>query len=150
MIRWLFALLVASFVALPLVAEDKKEEKKEEKKEDKSDAPTGQWSREIESGAELKLDFTKKDELKMTIAAGDAGLVITAKIKIEKDGTIKATTTSVEKKGDFPVEVKKGFECSFKIKIDGKKAKVSDYTANENEDQGKHAVEGEYKKVEDK
>jgi hypothetical protein len=146
MIRWLFALLIALSVALPMVAEDKKEEKKEEKKV----APTGQWSREIESGAELKLDFTKKDELKITIAAGDAGLTINTKIKIEKDGTIKATTTSVEKKGDFPVEIKKDFECSFKIKIDGKTAKVTDYTANENEDQGKNAVEGEYKKVEDK
>jgi len=146
MIRWLFALLIALSVALPLVAEDKKEEKKEEKQV----APTGQWTREIESGAELKLDFTKKDELKITIAAGDAGLTINTKIKIEKDGTIKATTTSVEKKGDFPVEIKKDFECSFKIKIDGKTAKVTDYTANENEDQGKNAVEGEYKKVEDK
>jgi hypothetical protein len=146
MIRWLFALLIALSVALPLVAEDKKEEKKEEKQV----APTGQWTREIESGAELKLDFTKKDELKIAIAAGDAGLTINTKIKIEKDGTIKATTTSVEKKGDFPVEIKKDFECSFKIKIDGKTAKVTDYTANENEDQGKNAVEGEYKKVEDK
>ncbi len=142
MTRWLFALLAVAFVGLNLVAEDKKEEKK--------DVPTGQWTRELESGAELKLDFTKKDELKMTVAAGDASLVITTKIKIDKDGTIKATTTNVEKKGDFPVEVKKDFECSFKIKFDGKTAKVTDYTANENEDQGKGAVEGEYKKVEDK
>ena len=150
MIRWLFALLVVTFVAMPLLAEDKKEVKKEDKKEEKKDAPTGQWTREIEGGAELKLDFTKKDELKITIAAGDAGLVISTKIKVEKDGTIKATTTGVEKKGDFPVDIKKDFACSFKIKIDGKTAKVTDYTANENEDQGKHAVEGEYKKVEDK
>jgi len=150
MSRWLFALLAVAFVWFPLIAEDKKEEKKQEKKEDKKYAPTGAWTREIESGAVLKLDFTKKDELTMTVSANDASLIISAKIKIDKDGTIKATATNVEKKGDFPVEIKKDFECSFKIKIDGKTAKVSDYTANDGEEQGKHAVEGEYKKVEDK
>jgi hypothetical protein len=150
MSRWLFALLATMFVALPLLAEDKKEEKKEEKKEDKKDVPTGQWTREIEGGAELKLDFTKKDEMKMTVSANGASLLIEAKYKLEKDGTVKATATKVEKMGDFPVDIKKDFECSFKIKIDGKTAKVSDYTANDSEEQGKHAVEGEYKKVEDK
>jgi len=141
MLRWFTALLFAAFIAAPVLADDKKNAEKA--------APTGIWAKE-HNGANIRMNFAKKDELTMTVEAGDASLTIVMNLKEDKDGAIKATTAKVTKTGDFPVDVKKDFECSFKFKIDGKTAKLSDLKANDNEDQTKDALEGTYEKAEDK
>lgn len=140
--RPLFAVVLS--VGLATAADDKKEEKKDAK------APSGVWVKEIENGGELKFDFSTKDAVTITVGVGDNALIIKAKTTVEKDGKIKAKATKIEVKGDFPVKLEDDYECSFKIAIDGKKAKLTDFSANQHEDQGKQVVEGEYSKKEDK
>jgi hypothetical protein len=136
--RSVVALLVSGFVALGLLAvEDKKTEAK---------APEGVWGKEVDD-FELTLDFTKKDAVTITVMNGDNGLVINCKLSPTKEGGWKAKATKIEVKGDFPVQLADDYECGFKFEIDGDKAKLSDFTASEGEDQGKEIVEGEYKKV---
>ncbi len=142
MFRLLSAVAVAALLGGVSLADDKKEDKKAQKLE-------GVWTKEVEQ-INLTLDFSKADVLVVTAAIGDNALVITTKTTVEKDGTVKAKMTKSEVKGDFPFKPMDGYEFSFKIKMDGKKATISDYTANEGEEQGKHAVEGEYAKKEKK
>lgn len=138
MFRLFAAAAAVALAAGCLTADDKKPaDKKDETK------LAGVWVREVD-GLELKMDFSKKDVLVVTAGQGDNALVITSKLTVEKDGKIKAKATKVEVKGEFPVRVADDYEFGFKIKIDGKKATVSDYTASENEEQAKGAVEGEY------
>jgi hypothetical protein len=142
MFRLLSAVAVAALLGGVSLADDKKEDKKAQKLD-------GVWTKEVEQ-INLTLDFSKADVLVVTAAIGDNALVITTKTTVEKDGTVKAKMTKSEVKGDFPFKPMDGYEFSFKIKMDGKKATISDYTANEGEEQGKHAVEGEYAKKEKK
>ncbi len=142
MFRLLSAVAVVALLGGVMLADDKKEDKKDVK-------PEGVWTKEADQ-ITLTLDFSKADVLVVTAAIGDNALVITSKTTVEKDGTVKAKMTKSEVKGDFPFKPMDGYEFSFKIKIDGKKATISDYTANEGEEQGKNAVEGEYAKKEKK
>jgi hypothetical protein len=142
MFRLLSAVAVAALLGGVSLADDKKDDKKATKLE-------GVWLKEGDQ-ITLIFDFSKPDVLVVTAAAGDNALIITNKTTVEKDGTVKAKMTKNEVKGDFPFKPMDGYEFAFKIKIDGKTAKVSDYTANEGEDQGKAVVEGEYKMQEKK
>jgi phage baseplate assembly protein gpV len=126
------------------VTNARKDDKKEEQK------LGGVWVKEIQDGGELKFDFTTKDALTITVGVGDNALIIKTKTTVEKDGTIKAKATKIEVKGEFPVTLEDNYECSFKLAVDGKKAKVSNFTANQHDEQGKQIVEGEYSKKEDK
>jgi hypothetical protein len=146
--------LLSAAVAVALLggygfADDKKpvEDKPAEKKDEKK--LSGVWMKEAD-GLTLIFDFTKKDELVMTVAAGENGLLITSKLTTDKDGRVKAKATKVETKGEFPVKLMDDYECSFNIVIDGKTAKISDFKASEHEEQGKGAVEGDYTKQEKK
>jgi hypothetical protein len=129
-------LAVAVALTAPAAAQDKKDKEKDT-------APTGTWVRES-NGVDLKFEFGK-DTLKGTVLAGDNGFVAKCKITVEKDGTVKAKITEVEEKGMFPGLPKVGVEFSFKWKVTGDKAELSDLKGDDVED-AKGIVEGEYKK----
>jgi hypothetical protein len=109
--------------------------------EDKPAATT--WTHES-NGVVITFEFTK-DMLKGTVISGDDGFVATCKITTDKEGLVKAKMTAVEEKGKFPNLPKVGLEFSFKWKIDGDKAELSDLKGDGVED-AKAVVEGEYKK----
>jgi hypothetical protein len=147
------ARLLSALVAVVLLggfapAEDKKADDK--KADDKKGAPSGVWTKKTDEGLTLQLDFTKKDTLLVTNSVDDKQLIITCKLSVDKDGKYTATATKVENKNDFPVTVSDKFEMTFKLKVEKDKATVSDFGANEHEEQAKGVVEGEYKKNEDK
>lgn len=151
--------LLAALVAVVLVsgwafAEDKKpvEKKADEKKADekKAEAPAGVWTKKTDEGLTLQLDFSKKDTLVVTNSIEDKKLIISCKLVADKDGKWKATATNVENKNDFPVTVSDKFEMTFKLKVEKDKVTISDFGANEHEEQAKGVVEGDYAKKEDK
>ena len=146
MFRWTLAVLTLALgLGFVAGAEDKKvEEKKDEVK------LAGSWEREAD-GVKISFDFTKKDNVLVKVILGDDSLTIKAKVTVEKDGKVKAKATKIEGTGAFKDALKDDYEFSFKIKIDEKKkATISDYTANDKEEQGKQVVEGDYKPKEDK
>jgi hypothetical protein len=129
--------IVAGVVALSVlgglsVAQDKKDKDK-----------PAIWERES-SGVNLTFEFTK-DTLKGTVLSGDNGFIATGKMTIDKDGLVKVKITEVEEKGNFPNKPAVGLEFSFKWKVDGDKAELSDLKGDGVED-AKSIVEGEYKK----
>lgn len=116
---------------------------------DEAKAPTGVWTKTTDEGLTIQFDFSKKDTLIVTNSVESSEMVITCKLTAGKDGTWTAKATKIENK-DFPVELSDKFEFSFKLKVAKDKATVSDFTANEHEDQAKAVVEGEYKAKEAK
>src|SRR3954464_5625132 len=71
---------------------------------------SGTWTREA-NGLDLKFDFSK-ETFKLSAFGGDNGVTITCKYTVEKDGTVKATVTKVEEKGNFPSKPPEGLEFS--------------------------------------
>ena len=137
MTRLLTALLAVALAGLGAArAEDKKDDKAK---------PTGVWSKEAD-GLKLTFDFGKADILVLVAAAGENSLTVTGKYTVEKDGLIKVKSDKIVVKGEFPVKPKDGYTFEFKLKADGKTAKVTDFDANESADEARHAVEGEYAK----
>jgi hypothetical protein len=116
--------------------------------DDKKDAAklSGSWVREAE-GFVLKFEFLKDEKAKVHVSAGDNGIVVSATFKQEKDD-VTLTVTKVDEKGEFPAKPKVGAELKFKLKVDGKKATLSDFKADDAE-QAKPIVEGEYSKKDD-
>jgi hypothetical protein len=145
MARLLSALVAVLLVGGWAVAEDKKPAD-----DKKADAPTGVWVKKTDEGLTLQLDFTTKDVLVTTVTVEDKKLVITSKLTAGKDGKWTAKATKVENKNDFPVTPKDEYEFSFKLKVGKDTVKVSDFEANENNEEAKPVVEGEYKRREDK
>src|SRR5262249_30859460 len=132
----LFRLVAGGFalalLAGTVVADDKK---------DKDKGTT--WTRES-NRIDLTFLFTK-DTLTATVMSGENGFVATCKITTDKDGVVKAKITKVEEKGKFPNLPKAGIEFSFKWKVNGDTAELSDLKGDDVED-AKGIVEGEYKK----
>ena len=131
--------IVAGVLALSVfgglsVAQDKKDKEK--------DKPAI-WERES-SGVNLTFEFGK-DTLKGTVLSGDNGFIAKGKMTIDKDGLVKVKLTEVEEKGNFPNKPAVGLEFSFKWKVDGDKAELSELKGDGVED-AKPLVEGEYKK----
>lgn len=116
--------------------------------DDKPSKPAGTWVRDSD-GIELKFQFQPKDVLKITVTAGDNGAVVTSKYTQGKDGVLKCEVTDSEEKGTFPAKPAVGSKMSFKFKIDGKTATLSDLEGVAN-DEAKKFVEGEYMKKDDK
>lgn len=145
MARFLSALVAVVLFGGWAVAEDKKPAD-----EKKADAPTGVWVKKTDEGLTLELDFTKKDVLVVTAKVEDKTLIITTKLTAGKDGKWTAKATKVENKNDFPVTPKDDYEFSFKLKVEKDTVTVSAFEANENQEEARSAVEGEYKKKEDK
>lgn len=139
MLRFAAAVLVGA-VALTAAADDKKDDKKDAAK------LSGIWVKEAE-GFTLKFSFQKDDKAEVAVTAGENGIVISTTVKVEKD-EITLTVTDVKEKGEFPAKPKKGAELKFKLKIDDKKATLSDFKG-EDADQAKAIVEGEYTKKDD-
>jgi len=118
-------------------------------KDKKAAGPAGVWNREA-GGLELKLDFTdaKKGSLKVTLMAGDNGVVVGCKLEV-KDGVVRGEVKDVEEKGSFPNKPPVGFEFKFKWKAAGDTAELSELMGD-NIDNLKPVVEGEYKRVKGK
>lgn len=135
----LTALAVLALATAGLAADDKKDDKK---------ALTGVWAREA-GGIDLKFDFDavkdKKDVMKITVLAGDNGVVVTCKYKVEKDNKVKLTVTEVEEKGTFPQKPPKGLEIGFVWKVKGDTATLDELTG-EGIEEAKPLLEGEYEK----
>jgi hypothetical protein len=138
--RVAFAVVAVLFVGPVALADGKKEDKDKPKL-------SGTWAREVE-GFEVKFQFVKDEEMKIHVTNGANGCVVKAKYTVDKDGLVKGTVTDVEEKGEFPAKPPKGFEFEFKFKIDGKKAKLSDFKG-ENADGAKNIIEGDYDQKKD-
>lgn len=139
MLRVALALVAVLWVGSAASADDKDKTKL-----------SGTWVREAE-GVEIKITFPKggkADEMKISVMNGANGVVVKAKYTVDKDGLVKGTLTDVEEKGDFPGKPPKGLEFSFKVTVDGKKAKVEDFKA-ENVEGAKAIMEGEYDQKKD-
>lgn len=136
----LFAGVCAALFAISFVSA-------EEKKEDKP-VLSGIWTKDID-GAIISFDFSKKDKVVVMVEASDKSITMTCKSTVDKDGVVKATAEKIENKNEFPSEIKKGYEFKMKVKVDGKKATISNFEA-ENADAAKNIVEGEYTKKEAK
>ena len=104
---------------------------------------SGTWTREA-NGLDLKFDFTK-ETFKFSVFGGDSGVVVTCKYTVEKDGTVKATVSKVEEKGNFPAKPPDGLEFSFKWKVKGDTASLDDLKGPDLSD-AKAIVEGDYQK----
>ncbi len=131
MLRLLAAGFALAFITQPATADDEKKA-----------APT--WIREAN---DLVITYQfGKDTLKVTAMHGDDGAVFNCKTKIDKDGVVTATVTDATEKGNFPPTPKKGFEFSFKWKVDGDTATLSDFKWEGLPEDAKGVVEGEYKK----
>lgn len=130
MVRSLLAVIAVAGFA---VAEDKKAEKPVLK---------GTWTKET-NGIVVDVKFGKDGEVAFIASAGENGVTVNCKYTLEKDGTLKAKVTGTEEKGSFPQKPKDGTEFSFKFKIDGKSAKLTDFESKEIGD-AKDAIEGEY------
>jgi hypothetical protein len=136
MLRVAFGLVAALLVCSATRADDKVKSKL-----------AGTWVREAE-GFEVKFVFPKEkdgkpDEMKIVVANGGNGMTAKVKFSLDKDGVVKGTVTEVEEKGDFPSKPPKGFEFSFKFTVDGKKAKLDEFKA-ENAEGAKPIIEGDY------
>lgn len=116
------------------LADDKKDAKK----------PEGSWAKK-ESGFDIKFTFKKGDVLVVKMSNGADTIDLEAKCTFEKDGVVKCKTTKFTKEGNGP-DVKAGDEFTFKIKFDGKKAKLSDIESKDIsiDDAGKNLVQGDY------
>lgn len=111
--------------------------------DDKKDDKAVSWERES-NGIDLKLDVSK-DKLVINVFQGDNGVIATCKMKVGKDGLVEAAITKVEEKGNFPAKPKVGLEFSFKWKVSGDTATLSDLKG-EGLDEARAVVEGDYKK----
>jgi hypothetical protein len=157
MSRLLSALVAVVLVGGWALADDEKKpitasrvEDKKPADDKKADAPTGVWVKKTDEGLTLQLDFTKKDTLVVTATVEDKTLTMTTALTAGKDGKWTAKLTKTETKGDFPFTPTDKYEFSFKVKVEKDKATLSDYSANEHEEEAKGVVEGEYKKAEEK
>lgn len=132
MLRLFAGTLVVALAAGPAAADDK----------DKVTL-SGTWTREA-NGLDLKFAFSK-ETFKFAVFGGENGVTITCKYAVEKDGTVKATVTKVEEKGNFPSKPPDGLEFSFQWKVKDGTASLDDLKGPDLAE-AKAIVEGEYAK----
>jgi hypothetical protein len=106
------------------------------------DKDTGTWVRKVDC-IELKFEIAK-DTGKFSVTLGSDAMIVTGKLKRDKD-TIEVEVTDVEFKGNANNGPKKGDKVSFKWVVKGDKATLSDLKGD-GADDAKAIVEGEYKK----
>ena len=134
----MFRLLASGFALTLLLSAVAADDKKDQDK-------VVSWERE-QNGIDLKFDFLKeKDKLTISAFNGDNGVMVTCKMSIDKKGLVKAKITEVEEKGKFPAVPKVGLELTFKWKVEGDVATLSDLTG-EGVEEAKGVLEGEYKR----
>jgi hypothetical protein len=112
----------------------------------KKKEPTGAYTRKADT-LSLKLEFKKDHVVVFHVDTGNGGCVMTSKCTVDKDGTHNCEVTDFEKKGDFDVDLPKGFKFSFKIEVKDKAVVLSDLKGDNIQDEQKKAVEGEYEKA---
>jgi hypothetical protein len=106
-------------------------------------ADTVSWAREA-GDVNIKMEIGK-DTIKLHVYHENDGVVVTCRTTALKDGVMKAKITGVEEKGSFPAKPKEGLEFTFKWKVDGEKATLSELKGDDVE-VAKPVLEGEYKK----
>jgi hypothetical protein len=109
---------------------------------------SGVWVKDAD-GVDLRFHFLPGGTLKVTVTAGENGIDATAKYTADKAGKVEMTITESKEIGTFPGVPPKGAKFTFTFKADGAKAKLSDF-AGDGSERSKDAVEGEYRKVEEK
>jgi hypothetical protein len=114
--------------------------------DDKKKEPSGAYTRKA-GDLDLKMEFKKDNVIVFHVATGGGACVMTSKCKVDKDGTHQCEVTDYEKKGDFDVDIPKGFKFSFKLEVKDKSVVLSDLTGDNIQDDQKKAVEGEYEKA---
>ena len=107
-------------------------------------ALAGTWTREA-NGLDLKFQFAKDGTFKLSAFGGENGVIVTCKYTVEKDGTVKASISKVEEKGNFASKPPQGLEFSFKWKVKGDTATLDDLKGKDLDD-AKPILEGEYQK----
>jgi len=105
--------------------------------------PVVSWEKEA-NGVDLKLDVGK-DTLKINAFMGENGVIANCKLTVDKDSVVTAEVTDVEVKGTFPAAPPKGLKFTFKWKVDGDIATLSELMGKGIEEY-KEVVEGDYKK----
>lgn len=133
MIRFLVGGFAIAFLLTTAAAQEKKQK----------DKPGAVWKRDS-TDIDLSFQFGK-NTLMLKAFNGENGAIVSCKTKTGKDGVITATVTKAVEKGTFPATPKVGFEFSFKWKVDGDKAVLSDLKG-EGLDDAKAIIEGDYKK----
>jgi hypothetical protein len=128
---------ILSLAGLWVRADDKKEEK------DKP-ALSGVWARKE---AELKIDFSDKDVMKISPHGKDELILIRCKVTLEKEGLVKAKITELEGKEKANEKLKEvapvGLEFSFKWQVKNDSATLGE-VKGDNVDALKGHLEGEY------
>lgn len=97
---------------------------------------------------DLKIIFKKDGKLDYHVKFGESSCTLKCKYTL-KDGVYKCEITEFEKKGDIPVDRKKGQVFSMKVEVKGEKIKVSNFEGDEIDENAKNAVEGDYEKATD-
>ena len=119
------------------------QDKKEPSKDPKGQVAPVVWEREAE-GIDLQFEFTP-EVLTVTAMLGENGFAARCKITTSKDGLMKVKIVSVKEIGSPPAKPSVGDEFSFRWKVNGDTAELSDLRG-ENVEDAKSVVEGEYKK----
>jgi hypothetical protein len=119
----------------------------DDKKDDKGKpALAGNWAKK---GGEMKIEFADKGVLKLLPHGDKAGIVITCKYSVEKDGAIKAKISELEAPADIKEKLTQrvpvGLEFSFKCKVKDDTATLDDVTGDKTEALKSH-LEGEYER----
>lgn len=115
----------------------------EDKKDPKAKSEFVSWEGGA-NGVTIQIDVGK-EKLKIQATVGCNGTTATCKYTADKDGVVMAEVTDVEVKGNFPYVPKKGLKFSFKWKVDGDTATLSDLKGKDIEDH-KEVIEGKYTK----
>jgi RNA polymerase sigma factor (sigma-70 family) len=122
-------------------AADKKEEKVKEKKKV---SLSGVW---VLKDADLKLDFSKKDVLKIYPHGDKEAIVLSCEYSVGKDGRVKAKVTGLEGNKEAKEKIEEhvpvGTAFSFRWKVKGAAATLSDLKGDKEDDLKSH-LEGDY------
>jgi hypothetical protein len=133
MVRMFAGLFALTTLIGSVVADDKK---------DPQDKTAEIWEGGS-NGVDLKFEVGK-DTLKVVASMGCNGVNFTCKKSVDKDGVVMAEVTTVEVKGMFPAP-EKGLKFTFKWKVDGDTATLSDLKGKGIEEYS-NVIEGKYTK----
>jgi hypothetical protein len=118
----------------------------DDKKDKDKPALSGVWELK---GGEAKLEFTGKKVMKIAPHGDSAIIAVVCEYSADKDGLVKAKITEFEGKDEAKEAVKgilpAGTEFSFKWKVKGETAKLSDLKGEKIEQLKSH-LEGDYNK----
>ncbi len=118
----------------------------EEKKDKAKPALSGVW---MQTGGQVKIEFSDKDVLKIAPHGRDDVIVIVCKYTVEKDGVVKAAITGFEGKEELKEKAKEklpvGAEFRFKWQVKDDAATLDDVEGDQAELLKSH-LEGKFDK----